>query len=233
MARPTCPSRTASKPLEISGRAVTAARIVAPKTTPFMPKSPASWFPVLSSITPATSVKAEASPNTPTTNFVDEFLKRFGASRPAGSGASPAITQARRRRARLRPMMPRRKKTAIAIEAGLTEPTAVVSGRYPPMSAIVTSPRTSIDSSSGLASAASEVSGCLRREVASRNTSTSVCIAMPPRRFPTASERWPLRAADAVMASSGSEPARPRRSMPPTASPRLKRSSRTSVAFER
>ena len=60
IARSTCPRRTAAMPLEISGRAVTAARIVAPKTTPFTPMVSASSFPVCSSITPASSVTADA-----------------------------------------------------------------------------------------------------------------------------------------------------------------------------
>jgi hypothetical protein len=40
----------------ISGRAVAAARNVAPKTTPLMPQSSASWLPLRFSNTPATSV---------------------------------------------------------------------------------------------------------------------------------------------------------------------------------
>src|SRR5215213_5442693 len=61
MASPTAPSRTAWMPLETSGRAVTAARIVAPKITPLMPRLSASSFPDRSSPTPASKVTAEAS----------------------------------------------------------------------------------------------------------------------------------------------------------------------------
>jgi len=129
--------------------------------------------------------------------------------------------------------MPRTNSTTIASDAGLIEPTAADSGSNPPMTAIVTRTITSKDSISGLVSETCEVSGRFRPDVASRKTSTSVWIAMPPMRFPVARARWPLSAADDTIASSGSEPASPRRSMPPTASPRPKRSSSTSVAFDR
>ena len=101
------------------------------------------------------------------------------------------------------------------------------------MIASVTRTTTMLPSSNGLVSDASDDRGSFRREVASRKTSTSVCMAMPPRRLPVASPRSPLSAAEAVIASSGREPARPSRSRPPTASPSPNRSSRTSVAFER
>jgi hypothetical protein len=133
----------------------------------------------------------------------------------------------------LSPIIPTRKKTRIANDIGLTGPSAVDSGRRPPMIASVTSTITSAASSSGLLSVASDESGVRWRDVASSSTRTSVCIAIPPSRLPVASARCPLSAADAVIASSGNEPASPSRSMPPTAWPRLKRSSSTSVAFDR
>ena len=89
---------------------------------------------------------------------MDELLKRFFPS-PAVGGGSPAIFQPGRRRARLIPITPMRKKTTIASDIGLTGPMAVDSGRRPPMIASVTSTSTSAASSIGLASGASEFSG--------------------------------------------------------------------------
>jgi hypothetical protein len=79
---------------------------------------------------------------------VEELLKRFGAS-PAEAGTSPWGAQFRAFRARLRPKIPSRKKTTIAIDAGLIGPTELDSGRNPPMTATLTTTMTSIDSTAG------------------------------------------------------------------------------------
>jgi hypothetical protein len=66
----------------------------------------------------------------------------------------------------------------------------------------------------------------------SQMRSTIVCTAIPPIRFPAASARFPCEAAEIVIASSGSVPARASRTRPPSSSPRPNRESSASVAFE-
>jgi hypothetical protein len=87
-------------------------------------------------------------------------------------------------------MIPRRKKRTIASDAGLTGPIAVVSGRKPPMRAIVTTTMTSIDSSTGLVSETRDVSGCFFLDVASRNTTRGSASRSRRAGSPTARERW-------------------------------------------
>jgi hypothetical protein len=60
-------------------------------------------------------------------------------------------------------------------------------------------------------------SGVELREVASSRTRTSVCIAMPPRRFPVTRLRFPWMAPETVIAISGSVPAIPSSTIPPRA----------------
>ncbi len=67
---------------------------------------------------------------------------------------------------------------------------------------------------------------------ASQMTSTIVCTAMPPMRLPAARPRLPFATAETVIAISGSVPAIASRTTPPSASPRSKRRSRTSVVFD-
>ena len=119
------------------------------------------------------------------------------------------------------------------LEIGLMEPIATVDGGSGPRSAIDTRRMTNSASMIGSSTRDIEVSGVLLRDVRSIRTRTSVCIAMPPRRLPTAMLRLPRIAADAVIATSGSVPAMPRRIRPPIASPRWKRSSSTSVLSAR
>jgi hypothetical protein len=116
---------------------------------------------------------------------------------------------------------------------GLIGPTATVVGSSGPSNAIDTRRMTNSASMIGSSTRDIEVRGVLLRDVRSIRTSTSVCIAIPPRRLPTAMLRLPRSAADAVIATSGSVPAMPSRIRPPIASPRWKRSSRTSVLSAR
>ena len=64
---------------------------------------------------------------------------------------------------------------------------------------------------------------------ASRATSTTVWMAIPPRRFPTATPTLPDTAAATVMAISGRFVAMLSRMTPPRAAPRCSRSASTSV----
>ena len=87
-------------------------------------------------------------------------------------------------------------------------------------------------SSTGTSEPTRKVSDCVRDAAASQRTSTIVWIAIPPIRLPAASERWPLAAAETVIATSGSVPAIASRMTPPSASPRSKRRSIASVDLE-
>ena len=128
---------------------------------------------------------------------------------------------------------PKSHMSTMRIEIGLTGPIATEVGRRGPSSANDTRRITKIASMIGSSTEDMEESGVVLLDVASRSTSTSVCIAIPPRRFPVAMPRLPLTAAEAVIAISGRVPATPSRISPPSASPRLKRSSTTSVLSDR
>ena len=128
--------------------------------------------------------------------------------------------------------MPASQVTTIAIDAGLTDPIESLAGRSAPISTSATTMITTSASSTGMSEPTRNVSDCVREAAASQRTSTIVWIAIPPIRLPAASERWPLAAAETVIATSGSVPAIASRMTPPNASPRSKRRSIASVDFE-
>ena len=119
------------------------------------------------------------------------------------------------------------------IDAGLTTPPIAVDGfSSAPISTPETTSPTSSASSTGLSAPTRKVSGRSRPATASQITSTIVCTAIPPIRFPAASSRFPCAAADTVIATSGRLPATERSSSPPSSSPSPNRTSSASVAFD-
>jgi hypothetical protein len=129
--------------------------------------------------------------------------------------------------------MPAVQTTTIAIDAGLTTPPMAVDGvSSAPIRTIETTRMTSIPSSTGVSAPTRNVSGRSRPAAMSQTTSTIVCTAIPPIRFPAARPRWPEAAAEIVMATSGRLPAIARRITPPNSSPRPSRTSSASVVFE-
>ena len=128
--------------------------------------------------------------------------------------------------------MPENHASTMPIDAGLTGPIRVDSGRRAPMRTPLTTKMTSKPSSTGTSEPTRYVSDCVLDATPSQMTSTIVCTAMPPMRLPAARPRWPLEAAEMVIASSGRLPAIASRMTPPSASPRPKRRSMTSVVFE-
>lgn len=106
------------------------------------------------------------------------------------------------------------------IDAGLTGPIVAVGDRSTPVRMIATTRITSRASSIGSTASERSSSGLVLCDVRSRRARISVCIAMPPRRLPVANARWPPRAAAIVIAISGSVPANPSSSIPPSACPR-------------
>jgi hypothetical protein len=91
-----------------------------------------------------------------------------------------------------------------------------------PTTLITVTPTTAMTSSpsrAGTREAAAVDSGRSPRTKRSAITSTKVCMATPPIRFPAAIPRFPATAAEIVMASSGRLPATDSRIIPPSASP--------------
>src|SRR5215218_7882931 len=112
-------------PVLISGRAVAAARKVAPNRTPFMPQLLASWLPVRSSTTPAPRVTIDATANSrigrpPPPPEPPEVPAAGGPSPTVTAGGGPpppAATSARsaRSRVRFKVTIPMTQMTTIAI----------------------------------------------------------------------------------------------------------------------
>src|SRR4051794_12430081 len=234
------PSRTAATPLEISGSAVAAARMVAPNTAPCIPHRPASSLPEDWSATPAASVTADASPKRPTTYAVERFT--YGRlSFACGSrlcrrpGRPPGMStfQSPCSRTRFTIQRPPSQKTTAAIDAGLTPPRLVEAGSAAPPSTVASTTITISASRTGISEPTRKLSGRSLPAERSSRTRTSVWIAMPPIRLPTARSRCPAMHADVTIAISGSVPAIASRISPPSASPRSKRRSSESVVFER
>ena len=118
------------------------------------------------------------------------------------------------------------------IEAGLIGPMLTDSGSSAPISTPETTTTTSRPSSTGTSEPTRKESDSFREAAASQITITIVWIAMPPIRFPAARPRFPWAAAETVIATSGRLPAIASRIIPPSASPRPKRRSITSVVRE-
>src|SRR6266487_1067934 len=92
----------------------------------------------------------------------------------------------------------------MATDAGLTTPAIAVEGlSNAPMSTPDTTRITSDPSSTGVSAPTRKVSGRCGPEAKSQSTSTIVCTAIPPMRFPAAIARLPREAAEIVIASSG------------------------------
>jgi len=120
-----------------------------------------------------------------------------------------------------------------AIDVGLAPPILVEGDSAAPPRAVASTITTIRASSTGISDPTRKLSGRLRPANTSSTTSTSVCIATPPIRFPTARSRWPAMAAEAVIAISGRLPVTASRIRPPSASPRPKRWSSAWVVFAR
>ena len=99
-------------------------------------------------------------------------------------------------------------------EVGLTSPSASDAGNKWPNNAMVRRMITRSATTMGSSTVDNDVIGVGLRDTASSSTSTSVCMAIPPGRFPVASPRLPLAAAETVMAIAGNVPAKPRRIRP-------------------
>src|SRR6266550_259350 len=148
---------------------------------------------------------------------------------PVTSSATPAASVI----AQAAPKIAVTQRATIASEAGLTTPPIAIDGRSSaPISTPETTSTTSSASSTGVSAPAKKVSEFLGPATASQTTSTIVCTAIPPIRFPAARPRWPLEAAEIVIASSGRLPATASRMIPPSSSPKPRRTSSASVVFD-
>src|SRR4051794_17077994 len=233
------PIFTDCSPVLSSGSAVAAARIVAPKTAPDRPIRPASSDPDSSTSTPATAVTTAAPANTAATRAVECCfigcgplpLRLWARPRPGcDSGASAVHGSAVwARRTRSRPPTQMRTMTS---EPGLAPATFALGGSCMVMIAMTTTVITRTASSTGIRDPARKVSGRSWRTARSQAASTTVWIAMPPTRLPTARPALPLAAAVIVITSSGRSVASDSSIRPPIAAPSPSRVSSASVEFE-
>src|SRR3954452_15508514 len=226
-------------PVLSSGSAVPAARTVAPNTAPERPLRPASSEPDSSTSTPATAVTMAAPPKTPATRAVEccgigcgpAPLRLPSRARPgcdSGASARPGIAFC----ARWTRSSPPSQATTIASVPGLTPATFALDGSCIVMIARTTTVTTSTDSRTGMSDPARKLSGRSWRTARSHAASTTVWIAMPPTRLPTARPTLPLAAAVIVMTSSGRSVASESRIRPPIAAPSPSRASSASVELE-
>src|SRR6266536_3872603 len=216
----------------ISGRAVAAARNVAPKRTPFRPQSSASALPLCSRTPPAASVTIAQMANATIAPVAFPVFVDVAPVDCAGGSAGAGVPSARSGRSRTleSTRIPRSQIATIAISPMPSRPMLALSGRTALIMVTPTTAITSRPSSAGTRELAAEDRGRSPRTNLSAITSTKVCMATPPMRLPAAMPRSPLAAAETVMASSGRLPTIESRIMPPSASPKPKWSSSKSVA---
>src|SRR3954447_6264531 len=233
------PMRTDCSPVLSSGRAVAAARTVAPKTAPDRPIRPASSEPDSSTSTPAIAVTSAAAANTAAAGPADARPIACGgapprlSSRPRpGCDSGASAVHGSPRCARRTSSSPPTHTATIATVPGLTPATFALAGRCEVMMPSTTHEMTSTASSTSTREPARKLSGRSWRTARSSTARTTVWIAMPPTRLPTARPTWPLAAAVIVMTSSGRSVANDRRISPPSAEPSPRRVSSASVEFD-